>query len=90
MRSTACRGRPEEEAGPLFDFELTRRAPRGSLVVRPVDPEKGTVRVEDGGRLEWCGAGQGGGSGAVTLPGLNSTIVFRWSRVFVGRSWIPG
>ena len=38
---------------------------------------KGTVRVENGGRLEWCAVGQGGGNGSVVLPGVNSTNVFR-------------
>lgn len=38
---------------------------------------QGTVRVEDGGRLEWCGAGEGRGSGIIVLTGSNSTLVFR-------------
>ena len=38
---------------------------------------KGTVRVENGGRLEWCAVGQGGGNGSMALPGVNSTNVFR-------------
>lgn len=38
---------------------------------------QGTVQVDDGGRLEWCGAGEGRSSGIILLPGLNSTLVIR-------------
>ena len=37
--------------------------------------------MEDGGRLEWHGAGRGGGNGTILLPGFNSTMVFRWEIV---------
>lgn len=42
----------------------------------PSDPQ-GTVLVEDGGRQEWAGAGDGGGGGAIALLGSNSTLVIR-------------
>lgn len=38
---------------------------------------QGTVQVNDGGRLEWCGAGEGRSNGSILLPGLNSTLVVR-------------
>lgn len=38
---------------------------------------QGTVQVDDGGRLEWCGAGEGRSNGIIVLPGVNSTLVFR-------------
>ncbi|CAM9983877.1 unnamed protein product, partial [Ectocarpus fasciculatus] len=47
---------------------------------------EGTVRVEDHGRLEWCGAGQGGGNGTVDLPGMNSTLVFSDGGFVLGAS----
>eukprot|EP00752_Nemacystus_decipiens_P010621 g9459.t1 len=37
---------------------------------------EGTVRVEDGGHLEWCAVRRGGGNGSMVLPGVNSTNVF--------------
>ncbi|CAN0521149.1 unnamed protein product, partial [Ectocarpus sp. 12 AP-2014] len=52
---------------------------------------EGTVRVEDHGRLEWCGEGQGGGNGTVDLPGMNSTLVFSGGGfVFGGSSSVTG
>ncbi|CBJ49166.1 hypothetical protein Esi_0207_0025 [Ectocarpus siliculosus] len=52
---------------------------------------EGTVRVEDHGRLEWCGEGQGGGNGTVDLPGMNSTLVFSAGGfVFGGSSSVAG
>lgn len=55
----------------------TVRCVQSQLVYR-FFARQGTVRVEDGGLLDWCGAGEGGGEGTIHLPGVNSTLRIRY------------